>query len=223
MKISCNAKVVSARTANLLEDPEAELKVEGDSRCGRPATLRDQDDPAATRRPLSHSQLGRRHEHTHDKARFPQGLDGCCRRRLLAHESSHLRRLWNRPILRPRSPPSRSSSGTSSSRRRKQPTPTSSATRSPLTFASSRAFRSGRSVSMILAKGLGADVLENCQVLIWWGHVRQAEITSRDRQGDRSEDQGGGPRPDRTPLGPLVDAVRRSHERAGTDRRGEDA
>jgi trehalose utilization protein len=25
-------------------------------------------------------------------------------------------------------------------------------------------------------QGLGADVLENCQVLIWWGHVRQAEI-----------------------------------------------
>ncbi len=25
--------------------------------------------------------------------------------------------------------------------------------------------------------GLAADVLENCRVLIWWGHVRQAEIT----------------------------------------------
>ena len=26
-------------------------------------------------------------------------------------------------------------------------------------------------------QGLAGDVLENCQVLIWWGHVRQAEIT----------------------------------------------
>jgi trehalose utilization protein len=26
------------------------------------------------------------------------------------------------------------------------------------------------------SQGLAADVLENCEVLIWWGHVRQAEI-----------------------------------------------
>ena len=29
-------------------------------------------------------------------------------------------------------------------------------------------------------KGIGADVLDNCDVLIWWGHVRQGQITPTD-------------------------------------------
>ncbi len=29
-------------------------------------------------------------------------------------------------------------------------------------------------------KGIGSDVLENCDVLIWWGHVRQGQITPKD-------------------------------------------
>ena len=29
-------------------------------------------------------------------------------------------------------------------------------------------------------KGIGADVLDNCDVLIWWGHARQAEIKPAD-------------------------------------------
>ena len=29
-------------------------------------------------------------------------------------------------------------------------------------------------------KGIGADVLGNCDVLIWWGHVRQGQITPTD-------------------------------------------
>ena len=29
-------------------------------------------------------------------------------------------------------------------------------------------------------KGIGADVLNSCDVLLWWGHVRQAEITPED-------------------------------------------
>ena len=31
-------------------------------------------------------------------------------------------------------------------------------------------------------KGIGSDVLDNCDVLIWWGHVRQAQITPKDCQ-----------------------------------------
>ena len=29
-------------------------------------------------------------------------------------------------------------------------------------------------------KGIGSDVLDNCDVLIWWGHVRQGQITPTD-------------------------------------------
>ena len=29
-------------------------------------------------------------------------------------------------------------------------------------------------------KGIGADDLDNCDVLIWWGHARQAEIKPAD-------------------------------------------
>ena len=29
-------------------------------------------------------------------------------------------------------------------------------------------------------KGIGADVLDHCDVLIWWGHVRQGQITPAD-------------------------------------------
>ena len=29
-------------------------------------------------------------------------------------------------------------------------------------------------------KGIGPDVLDNCDVLIWWGHVRQGQITPAD-------------------------------------------
>ena len=29
-------------------------------------------------------------------------------------------------------------------------------------------------------KGIEADVLDNCDVLIWWGHARQAEIKPAD-------------------------------------------
>jgi len=29
-------------------------------------------------------------------------------------------------------------------------------------------------------KGIGSDVLDNCDVLIWWGHVRQGQITPVD-------------------------------------------
>ena len=29
-------------------------------------------------------------------------------------------------------------------------------------------------------KGIGSEVLDNCDVLVWWGHVRQAQITPED-------------------------------------------
>ena len=29
-------------------------------------------------------------------------------------------------------------------------------------------------------KGIGSDVLDNCDVLIWWGHVRQGQVTPAD-------------------------------------------
>jgi len=31
-------------------------------------------------------------------------------------------------------------------------------------------------------KGIGSDVLDNCDVLIWWGHVRQGQVTPKDCQ-----------------------------------------
>ena len=45
VKIAMHAKVASARTVNALEEPEGELKVEGDAVTLDLRPLRDQDDP----------------------------------------------------------------------------------------------------------------------------------------------------------------------------------
>ena len=112
---------------------------------------------------------------------------------------------------------SRSSSGTSGSPRRSRRTPTSWAIRSPTISRRSRESRSGRSASMIPTRGsapacsttAGADLV---------GPRAARRDHARDRSVDRREDQGRNALADRAPLGALVDAVRRGHERANATR-----
>ena len=71
---------------------------------------------------------------------------------------------------------SRSSSGTSSSPPRNRPTPTSWA----MPIADHLRAQPGFSVKSVSlndpGQGLADGVLDDCHVLIWWGHVRQWEI-----------------------------------------------
>ena len=109
---------------------------------------------------------------------------------------------------------SRSSSGTSGSPRRSRRTRTSWAIGSPTISGPARALGPSRSGSTTPSRGSPTSVLDDCDVLIWWGHVRQAEVTPETGGKDRRADQGGHALPDRPALGPLVDAVRRGDERA---------
>ncbi len=68
-------------------------------------------------------------------------------------------------------------------------------------------------------QGLAADVLDNCDVLIWWGHLRHRDIKP-ERGRQIVERIAAGPAfAHRAALGALVDAVHRSHERARQNRR----
>ena len=59
---------------------------------------------------------------------------------------------------------------------RSKPTPTFWAIRSPNISRARPESRCDRSASMIPARGSRGGVLDDCQVLIWWGHVRNGEI-----------------------------------------------
>ena len=61
-------------------------------------------------------------------------------------------------------------------------------------------------------QGLAGDVLENCRVLIWWGHVRQAEIAPEVGKAIVGRIKSGDLALIAAPFGALVDAVCRSHE-----------
>ena len=61
-------------------------------------------------------------------------------------------------------------------------------------------------------QGLADGVLDDCHVLIWWGHVRHAEITPETGQSIVKKITEGKLSLHRDSLGPLVNAVRRSHE-----------
>ena len=73
--------------------------------------------------------------------------------------------------------PFASSSGTSSSRSRSRRTTTSSATPSP-TYLKTRPGFAVRSVKLDdPEQGLTDQVLDGCDVLVWWGHVRNREVS----------------------------------------------
>ena len=63
-------------------------------------------------------------------------------------------------------------------------------------------------------QGLADGALDDCQVLIWWGHVRQAEIAPETGQSIVKRIKDGRAFADRASFGPLVDAVRRGDVRA---------
>ena len=136
----------------------------------------DPDCPHATWRPLSLCRFGSNHEERHITTRFPQGLDdGCCRQRDgftygSAAESAEPSeppgsRSAIRVVVWDEQQPAQKAAYPNflgnqiAAHLREQP---------GLSVKSARLDDPGQ--------GLAGDALENCQVLIWWGHVRQAEI-----------------------------------------------
>src|SRR5579883_505006 len=70
-------------------------------------------------------------------------------------------------------------------------------------------------------KGLSPAFIRNCGVLLWWGHMRQADITPQDGQTPHRSNQRGDAFAHCPAFRTLVHALRRGHVRTDAARRRE--
>ena len=205
--------------ANLLEDPDGELKVEDNAVTLRLAALRDQDDPAESEPPtdLARFRGAKMTRHT-TRRDFLKASTG---RRRCSMRSSRSLPSVSRPRIRPMRQSVRVVVWDEQQPAQKQ----AYADFLGNQIAAHLREQPGISVRSVRlddpGQGLAGDVLDELPRADLVGARAASGDRAGGRQGDRPEDQGGDSLAHRAPLGPLVDAVRRGHERADADRRRE--